>query len=147
MEKDYVFLKNLEISHYTAEAFVIRCFDDRFWKSFKDFLKQQGFIHIDPISLAGGVKSISSPENDSDRDFILKQIEISTKLHHTKKIMLFNHHDCGAYGGFSRFHNDENKEFDFHVAELQKSKKIIQQRFPELAVEMYFIDKKGIVKI
>ena len=146
MEFNYTFSHPSFLDHYTAEAFAVRCFDDRFWKAFKSFLRSQGMRHIDPESVAGGAKIFSSPEKETDRDFMLRELEKSIKLHHTKKVLLFTHHDCGACGGFGRFDNDRQKELDFHTGEHKKAREVIQTRFPDLDVETYFIDERGIVR-
>lgn len=147
MKRVYLVNHQSVLDHYTAEAFTLRCFDDRFWKVFKHFLKKMGIQHIDPESVAGGAKVLASPEKESDRDFMLRELEKSIKLHGTIRVMLFTHHDCGAYGGFSRFNNDPQAEFDLHTEEHKKARDVVQARFPDLAVESYFLDAVGIVKI
>lgn len=147
MEENYVFKKESSLGHYVAEAFVVRCFDDRYWKAFKHFLKSLGIKHIDPESVAGGAKIFASPDEDSDREFMLRELEKSVKLHHTKKVMLFTHHDCGAYGGFARFNSDEKSEFEFHTNELKKATEIIKKKFPVMEAESYFINKEGVMRI
>lgn len=78
---------------------------------------------------------------------MLREIEKSIKLHGTARVLLFTHHDCSAYGGFSRFSSNPQAELDFHTEEHKKARDVIQARFPELAVESYFLDANGIVKI
>lgn len=134
------------LDHYTAEAFTLRCFDDRFWKAFKNFLKAQGLKHIDPESVAGGPKILASPEKESDRDFMLREIEKSIRLHHTPRVILFTHYDCGAYGGLAKFNGNEEEQFVFHQEELRKAAAAVRERFPHIAVDTYFIDKEGIMK-
>lgn len=147
MERVYIFSKDTDLEeHYAAEIFAVRCFDDRFWKAFKHFLRSRGFSHIDPESCAGGAKVLASPEKEGDRDFMLRELEKSIRLHGTKKVWLFTHSDCGAYGGLSKFGGDEEKEFQFYVSEHKKARKIVEDRFPNLSVETFFIDKHGIVK-
>ncbi len=141
----YIFSHLTSLDHYTADAFVIRCFDNRFWGVFHKFIKAQGLKHIDLESVAGGAKIFSSPEQEGDRDFMLRELEKSIKLHHAKKVMLFTHHDCGAYGGFANFESDGEKEFVFHGAEHQKAIAAIHERFPEILVESYFISDHGII--
>ncbi len=144
---EYIFKHTSDSGHYQADAFVVRCFDNRFWKTFKTFLKSQGITHIDPESPAGGAKILASPEKESDRDFMLRELEKSIRLHHAKKVMLFSHHDCGAYGGFARFEKNRQKELKFHREEHKKAREIICRRFPELWVESYFIDDRGVIRI
>lgn len=142
----YVFRISTNLEHYTAEAFTLRCFDDRYWKAFKAFLKSQGICRIDPESVAGGAKALASPEKEGDCDFLLREIQKSIALHHTPKIMIFTHQDCGAYGGASRFENDEEQEFAFHCVEHARARKALALRFPNLAVESYFINAQGVIR-
>jgi hypothetical protein len=145
MEKNYVFYFKTGVEHYIAEAFTMRCVDDRFWKAFKNFLREQNIKHIDPESSAGGAKALASPEKDGDRDFMLRELEKSVKHSGAKKIMLFNHHDCHAYGGFKNFKENAEEEYAFHATELKKAREVIHDRFPDLHVDTYFIDEKGII--
>lgn len=142
---NYAYRHTTALDHYTAQAFVLRCFDDRFWKAFKNFLKAQGLHRIDPESVAGGAKVFASPEQESDRDFMLRELEKSMRLHHTSRVMLFTHSDCGAYGGLARFGGDEEGQFEFHQGELAKAKTAVLEKFPDITVETYFIDKDGII--
>ena len=145
MEKNYVFYHKTDLARYTADAFTVRCDDDRFWKAFKYFMRSLGVKHLDPKSPAGGAKVFSSPEKESDRDFFLRELEKSMKLHAVSKVMLFTHHDCDAYGGFKAFDEDPEKEYESHAAEHKKAQGIIKEMFPDLHVETYFIDEKGII--
>src|SRR5206468_824436 len=65
-ESKYAFLFKTEAHHYGAGAFAVRCFDNRFWKVFKRFIKFKKLDHIDLSSLAGGAKAFSAPELSSD---------------------------------------------------------------------------------
>lgn len=143
---DYAFQFETDESHYGADAFAVRCFDNRFWKAFKRFIKHLSLDHIDTESVAGGAKVFASPEKEGDRDFMLRELEKSIKLHHTTQVFLFTHKDCGAYGGSVRFSNDDEREINFHKEEHAKAQKVVEERFPGLTVETYFIDFKGVVK-
>lgn len=146
MEKNYIFSYETDMSHYTAQAFVVRCFDDRFREVFGKFRIAQGIEHLDPESVAGGGKIFSSPEKENDRDFMFRELEKSIRLHHTEKIMLFTHEDCGAYGGNSRFANDPEAEFQFHISEHEKARDALKSRFPDIPIETYYMDQHGIIK-
>ena len=142
----YVFRHPSPTEHYLADAYTVRCVDNRFWKAKKRFIKYLGLKHIDPKSPAGGAKVFVSPQKKSDIDRMFRELEISIRLHHVKRVMLFNHHDCGAYGGFARFDNDPEKELKFHRSDLKKAAAVIKKRFPTLKIETYFIDGEGIIK-
>lgn len=142
-----VFNYHTSLDHYTADAFVVRCFDNRFWKVFKEFIKNQKINHIDVESVAGGAKIFASPEYKTDQEYLFRELEKSIKLHHSKKVMLFTHHDCGAYGGLKKFAGDKKNELAFHTKELLAAKDSVQNGFPKLKIESYFIDEKGAVQI
>jgi hypothetical protein len=144
-KREYVFQGESSLEHYEGD-FVVACVDDRFSKVREDFLNSLGIEHKDPKTPAGGAKVFSSPFKESDREHYLDELAISIRLHHSKKAILFTHHDCGAYGGFSNFSNDKDKEYEFHVSEHRKAAEAIKERFPDIEVETYFIDDKGIVK-
>ncbi len=145
--RQYVYEEKSSLEHYTAGAFVVRCFDNRFWRVIKHFIKDSGLKHIDTESLAGGAKVFASPDKPGDADYMLRELDKSIRLHHTKKVMLFTHHDCGAYGGFVKFNGDHDAELKFHEAELKKAAEIVIKHFPQLEVETYFVDDKGVVKV
>lgn len=146
MKNTYVIHQATEATHYTADAFIVRCFDDRFRGAFEAFVHARKFYHIDPESVAGGAKIFASPENESDREFMFRELEKSVLLHHTKHVILFSHHDCGAYGGIGRFNGDTEQELAFHAEEHQKARDALRAHFPDLSVETYFMDDSGIIK-
>ena len=145
-ERNYVFRQESNLEHYEAEPFVVACVDDRFSKVRADFLESLEIEHIDPKTPAGGAKVFSSPFESTDRDHYLRELEISIKHHKVKKVMLFTHHDCAAYGGFGKFENDEDKELSFHAEEHKKAASVIKERFPDIEIEAYFQDGHGIVR-
>lgn len=56
--------------------------------------------------MAGGAKSLASPEHEADREFLLAQVEKSIRLHGTDRVILMLHSDCGAYGGLHKIFGD-----------------------------------------
>ena len=144
-KREYVFLKESSLEHYEAD-FVVACVDDRFSGVRQDFLESLEIKNQDLKTPAGGGKVFSSPFEDTDTEHFFRELEISIKAHHSKKVILFTHHDCAAYGGFSKFNNDDDTELDFHVAEHRKAIDVIKKRFPDLEVESYFIDGEGIIR-
>jgi carbonic anhydrase-like protein len=132
---------------YYCDAAVIACFDNRFELGFRKFLKRIGVIISDPIKIAGGAKSLASPERDTDREFILEQIRKSIRLHGTTRVILMLHSDCGAYGGLAAaFQGDTRAEAENHHRELQRAATILLSAIPALNVEAYFVDFEGVWK-
>ena len=78
---------------HSCDAVVVTCIDFRFQKYIKDWLdKTLGDHAYDRVSLAGGIFDFAA---------VVKQIEVSNRLHHIKKVVLMNHEECGAYGDAS----------------------------------------------
>lgn len=149
IKRKYIYKESLSLNHYEPDSYTVRCVDDRdqFYKVWKNFLKKKLKVkHIDPKSPAGGAIVFSFPQKESDREYNLRELGISIRLHHVKKARLFSHHDCGFCGGFKAFNNDEDKEFIFHRDQHKKAVKIIKKHYPRIKVETYFIDRKGIIQ-
>jgi hypothetical protein len=145
MEMKKVFHFDAPRDKYHCDAAIIWCFDNRFDLGFRKFLKRSGVINTDPIKVAGGAKSLASPEQESDRLFIVDQIRKSMRLHGTQRVVLMLHSDCGAYGGLAGgFGGDARKEALHHEEELQKAAEYLQGEIPELEITKYFVDFEGV---
>lgn len=110
------------ISH-NCDALIASCIDFR----------SQGYINnwisdnfspktFDRVSIAGGV---------FDFDYILKQVEMSKRLHHINKVILINHEDCGAYG--------QSGTPEKHADDLKNAADRIKEKYPDLSVETYYL--------
>lgn len=142
-----IFTWHANRDEYTAQAFTVRCFDDRFQQTFKKGLKEMGITRIDPFSCAGGARVFASARIESDRDFAIRELAASIQFHRTPRVMLFNHHDCATYGGSGNFKESIEEEIAFHKVELLNAREIILTVFPLLTVDLYFIDCAGILEI
>src|SRR5579871_5987268 len=95
---------------YVADAAVLCCFDQRIRQAVNKFLQKQKILKPDMIVIAGGAKTLASPRNDFERDFILEQVRLSIQLHQAKKMLLMSHSDCATYGGLAAFQGDPKFE-------------------------------------
>jgi carbonic anhydrase len=129
---------------YRSDAAIILCFDDRFRLGFDKFLKRIGISNSDRIRIAGGAKSLASPERESDREFVLDQVRKSIRLHHTKRVILMVHSDCGGYGGLAAFRGDAAAEARHHEQELQRAAECLGQAIPGIETKAYFVDFEGV---
>ncbi len=142
MQKVYHFDSPRE--KYHCDAAIIWCFDNRFELGFRKFLKRRGIGSSDPIKIAGGAKSLASPEHERDREFLLDQIRKSMRLHGTKHVILMLHSDCGAYGGLAAFGNNARVEAEHHERELKKAAENLRNAIPTVEISGYFVDFEGI---
>lgn len=129
---------------YTADALIFYCFDDRLWRLRKALIKERGFQNVDLVQLAGSVKWLAG-DDPASRDFLLNQIAVSLRLHHTKEAIFILHTDCGAYG-FSKNFPDRETEYRHHEAELTRAKEVTSQRFPGLKISCFIADFDGLHK-
>lgn len=139
-----VFHFDSESERYVAGAAVLCCFDHRINLAVRKFLQRNAITQPDMIVVAGGAKTLASPRNDFERDFILEQIRLSIRLHACCRVILMSHSDCATYGGLTRFNGDRHAESAHHETELQRAAEIVQSEFPDVKVETYFVNFEGI---
>ena len=134
--------------HYHADACVVWCYDDRFYKLLKKFGKRQDFKNIDLVKIAGGAKALAAGSEDdvmatAARDFVIGQIKASVRLHAAKRIILMLHLDCGAYGGSKSF-ADTAVEREHYAADLRAARDFVRKEVPAVPVDAYFADFDGL---
>lgn len=139
-KKNYTNIAMTREGHYTADATIVWCIDNRTWPGFLDFVKEKGFSRFDPIMVAGGVKELSTPENGASKEFLLGQIEKSIRLHKSKVVYLMGHSACGAYG---KHFEDISTENDFYIKELDAARAFIASIFPDVKVVNFLLTKEG----
>lgn len=124
---------------HRAHSCLITCMDFRFVERIHQyFQKNQRLAGLyDHVSLAGGAKSLVWPDMPSDKELVLRHIELARKLHYIVEVILVNHQNCGAYG-------DQDSQVQ-HETDLRKARKVIQEIFPELKVRLFYatLEEKG----
>ncbi len=139
-----VFQFNSPPEPYVADAAVLCCFDQRIRLTINEFLQKQNILKPDMIVVAGGAKTLASPRNDFERDFILEQVRLAIRLHRAERMILMSHSDCATYGGLAAFQGDVKVEAAHHKAELQRGVGLLNSEFPSLKVEPYFVNFEGV---
>ena len=130
---------------YHCDAAIVWCFDNRFELGFRKFLKRIGVANSDPIKVAGGAKCLASPDQESEREFVMEQIRKSMRLHGTRRVILMLHSDCGAYGGLAAgFGSDPAAERAHHREELSRAADYLERAIPGVEIESYFVDFEGV---
>jgi carbonic anhydrase len=129
---------------YIADAAVLCCFDHRINLAVRKFLQKNAVTRPDMIVVAGGAKTLASPRNDFERDFILEQIRLSIRLHACKRVILMSHSDCATYGGLAHFGGDREAEAKHHMTELERAADVVNADFPGLQIDAYFVAYDGV---
>jgi carbonic anhydrase len=128
---------------HTCEALVLTCMDFRFHTGIRKFLTQELGLEnsYDQVSLAGSAKDLVRTPGHVPFESLLKQMELSSKLHEIKKVILINHQNCGAYG--PSLESGTSHEFETHAGDLRSARSLIQSRFPGLKVLLFFAKLDG----
>jgi carbonic anhydrase len=132
---------------YISDAAVLCCFDHRISTAVRKFLKKQAIERPDMIVVAGGAKTLASPRNDFEQDFILEQVRMSIRLHQTKRVIVMSHSDCATYGGLAHFKGDRDAEAAHHCSELLRAAELLTSTVSAISVEPYFIKFDGIWEV
>lgn len=115
---------------HTCDAMVVSCIDFRLQKFIRHWtdsaLKDKTF---DMVGFAGGTKDLAT---------VMKQIDISVRLHHIELLILINHEECGAYG--------EESTPQRHAEDLRKAKEAVHAKYPDLRVDLYYLLLDGTFK-
>lgn len=129
-------------AEHRAKALVLSCIDFRFIGAEQSFLHDQ---HLDQsydwVALAGASLALTGFPQAAEADAFWDQLQLAKELHHTEKVIILDHQDCGAYA--SRFTADlaQNpiQEKQIHRDYLDQAFWQIKQRHPDLEVELYFV--------
>lgn len=123
---------------HTCKSLVFRCMDFRIKPTVLTSLLAQAGVNegdYDTVSLAGGAKDLLGAEGESS--MIIKQIELSSKLHCISQVVILQHDGCGAYGIADQAQEDATQRQD-----LLKIAEAIKGRFPDLQMVAFII--KGV---
>lgn len=143
-----------------CSTLLVSCIDFRIQRIVEEWARERlGERQYDRVAVAGGVKDLPS---------ILKQIDLSVKLHNIKKVVLMNHEDCGAYlpaekrptlarqslgDGGSPVRRVEWQAKaggaagteEKHRQDLLAASRKIRSTYPDLTVETYYLTLDGSV--
>lgn len=125
------------------KVLTLSCIDGRFIQKVDNWVKKHESV-FDYRTEVGASKAIIDSESDRKRFFNV--IKTSISLHKIKEVWLFDHIDCGAYGGSKTFENAE-AEKEFHSKRMTKAAEIISEKFPEIKVKKFFVGWEKIEEI
>lgn len=115
------------MSTHTCSAVVLTCIDFRFQEYINNWIAENLELKsFDRVAFAGAVY---------DQEMAFKQVGISHRLHETKKAILINHEECGAYGA--------EGTPERHAADLKALKKRLLENIPGLEVDTFYLHLDG----
>jgi carbonic anhydrase len=121
-----------------TDTLVLCCVDFRFWPHAVDFVKNDlGIAEFDFKTAAGTSKPINSGHYNV-RKWVMETVELLMKKHGVKRIILFTHFDCAAYGGHDAFISSEH-ELNHLMEEVRTAMRALGNEFVGLQTEGYVL--------
>jgi hypothetical protein len=113
--------------------------DHRFQEPIGELLKDEFDIdikHVDRLAIGGSSMGVVDGS-------LMPSIQIAYEKHSAKNVWLFDHTDCGGFGGLQAFDNDEAREVQSHFDSLKRAKEAIHKVLPRLVVTTFVIKLDG----
>jgi carbonic anhydrase len=136
-------------NEHRAKALVLTCIDFRFVSLEQSFLTSQ---HLDQaydwVALAGASLALTGFPHPAEAEAFWDQLALSKQLHDISKVIILDHQDCGAYASvYQQQISNLISEQNLHTQYLTQAYEQIQQRYPDLDVELYFAKLTGEVSL
>jgi hypothetical protein len=131
------------------KALVLSCIDYRILEAERYFLSLQNLGgQYDFTALAGASLALSGMPHQYDADAFWDQLDISYRLHHIKKVIILDHQDCAVYQYKIDPSLTANPELELttHTEYLSRAYWAIRDRYPDLNIELYFVNLNTDVK-
>lgn len=128
-----------EAVNATPKAIVIRCFDRRFRKAHKGFIRDELKLRGEdfwPIKRAGGIAALARPRQ-MKADFASLTSEIEFLVAHSptvQHIILINHQDCKRYDKLVEREPKKDPERE----DLDLAIRLLERKYPKLEISAYY---------
>jgi hypothetical protein len=133
-----------------TEVLLLSCMDFRLVDDTARHMKTRGLTgKYDHIILAGAALGALTEKFPAWNQTFWDHVSVAIDLHKIQKVMVLDHRDCGAYKVIlgQDFAKDPAKETAIHSAQLKQLRKMIQAKYPTLAVELLLMALNGKVEV
>ena len=122
-------------------AWVLCCVDSRYIQPTQQFVKQQlgarrYFLKTD----AGGSRALLHG-HPAVRAWVLRNLRLVYRQRGVRRVILFHHQDCLAYGGSAAFGN-QSRETRVHTQELKKAAQLLQTTLRDVTVQTFYASRE-----
>ncbi|WP_310488943.1 carbonic anhydrase [Chamaesiphon sp. VAR_69_metabat_338] len=131
------------------KALVLSCIDYRILEAERYFLSLQNLGgQYDFTALAGASLALSGMPHQYDAEAFWDQLDISYRLHQIKKVLILDHQDCAVYKYKidPSLTDNPTLELTTHTEYLSRAYWAIRDRYPDLNIELYFVNLNTEVK-
>lgn len=133
----------------TAEVLLLTCMDYRLIDDTERYMSGRGLRDkYDHIILAGASLGALTDKYPAWNKTFWEHLDVAIQLHHTHKVIVIDHRDCGAYKVVlgEDFSKNRAKETVVHAEKLQELRKQISKKYSKLEVELLLMDLEGKVE-
>jgi hypothetical protein len=126
-----------------ASAFVLTCIDPRYTFDVAYYLQHKKELHqdYDLFTLAGA--SVGAAKKEWTKTFF-DTLALGLKLHGITEVWCFDHLDCGMYK--ATFGLEKDLDPKIHKTCMDKLKKMVKKKYPQLKFREFLVDAKGHIK-
>lgn len=126
------------MSHLT-DNLVVECMDHRFHRIVRDHLDREFGVDVDRSDRLIDAGASSAVTEDG----LLDRCPLAQRLHGIKNVFIYDHLDCGAFGGLKAFNNDEQREMEAHIDSQKRAAEAISKILPSLVIRTFVINLDG----
>lgn len=133
-----------------ADALVLSCVDFRLNDNVACVLAEKGLTgRYDLVALAGGSLAVTNDLFPSFSATFWAHVAFLKNLHNFKRIIIIDHRNCGMYRMvFGRdLSKTPDEERELHMKISTKLKGQIEEKYPELQVEIWLMALDGTIEI
>ena len=114
--------------------------DFRFHKTLQHWLETNGYLgKIDEIAIAGASHDIVSPQKPFHKDALMRQIDLSIKLHDPEEIIICDHEDCGGYKDLIPDGTTREEDIKKHKEYLKQAREILKELYPDKKIKTFYL--------
>jgi hypothetical protein len=120
--------------------------DFRFQKSVQTWLKERGYLgSCDEVIVAGASRDIVKPIEPAHKDYLMRQIDLSVKLHNPDEIVIIDHQDCGGYAQDETIRSglETQEDRDSHCKYASEAKVILKEKYPKKEIKTFYAKLGG----
>ncbi len=132
-----------------VDVLLLSCMDYRLMDELAAYMDGRGLKDgYDHVVLAGAsLGALTDKRPDWGRTFF-QHVDVAIQLHHTRKVIVIDHKDCGAYREFlgAAAVSTPARELEEHTHYLKRLRAVILKRHPTLEVELGLMDLDGKVQ-
>jgi carbonic anhydrase len=123
----------IDLSKKRVDDLVVWCSDFRYQEAFVQVTEEEyGIQNADRIVFPGPSMAIADGT-------LIPAIKKLHSLHGFNEVNVFDHIDCGAFGGLEAFDGDEDEEAKKHFKVLKLAKEAIKHTIPDLSVNGHLL--------